>query len=44
MSSGKITQIIGAVIDVEFPADNIPNIYDALMVTETGLTLEVQHN
>ena len=42
MSSGKITQIIGAVIDVEFPADSIPNIYDALIVTETGLTLEVQ--
>ena len=42
MSSGKITQIIGAVIDVEFPADNIPSIYNALNVTETGLTLEVQ--
>ena len=42
MSSGKIIQIIGAVIDVEFPADSIPNIYDALIVTETGLTLEVQ--
>jgi len=42
MSSGKITQIIGAVIDVEFSADSIPNIYDALIVTETGLTLEVQ--
>nr|MCH9711725.1 F0F1 ATP synthase subunit beta [Pseudomonadota bacterium] len=42
MSSGKITQIIGAVIDVEFPSDSIPNIYDALTVTETNLTLEVQ--
>ena len=42
MSSGKITQIIGAVIDVEFSANNVPNIYDALTVTETGLTLEVQ--
>jgi F-type H+-transporting ATPase subunit beta len=42
MSSGKITQIIGAVIDVEFMANNVPNIYDALTVTETGLTLEVQ--
>ncbi len=42
MSSGKITQIIGAVIDVEFPENNVPNIYNALNVTETGLTLEVQ--
>jgi F-type H+-transporting ATPase subunit beta len=42
MSNGKITQIIGAVIDVEFPADSVPNIYNALSVTETGLTLEVQ--
>ena len=42
MSNGKITQIIGAVIDVEFSENNIPSIYDALVVTETGLTLEVQ--
>jgi F-type H+-transporting ATPase subunit beta len=42
MSSGKIVQIIGAVVDVEFPHDSIPNIYDALMVDEVGLTLEVQ--
>lgn len=42
MNNGKITQIIGAVIDVEFSENNIPSIYDALMVTETGLTLEVQ--
>ena len=42
MSNGKITQIIGAVIDVEFPENNIPNIYDALIVIKTGLTLEVQ--
>ncbi len=42
MSIGKITQIIGAVIDVEFSADNMPKIYDALKVLETGLTLEVQ--
>jgi F-type H+-transporting ATPase subunit beta len=42
MSSGKIVQIIGAVIDVEFPRDSIPKVYDALTVTETGLTLEVQ--
>ncbi len=42
MSTGKIVQIIGAVVDVEFPRDSIPKIYDALKVEETGLTLEVQ--
>ncbi len=41
-SNGKIVQIIGAVIDVEFPRDAIPKIYDALKVTGTELTLEVQ--
>lgn len=42
MSSGKIVQIIGAVVDVEFPRDSLPKIYDALTVEEAGLTLEVQ--
>ena len=42
MSSGKIVQIIGPVIDVEFPRDAMPNIYDALHVDALGLTLEVQ--
>ncbi len=42
MSSGKIVQIIGAVIDVEFSRDAMPKVYDALLVSETGLTLEVQ--
>jgi len=42
MSSGRIVQIIGAVIDVEFPRDNVPKVYDALTVNSTGLTLEVQ--
>ena len=42
MSSGRIVQIIGAVVDVEFPRDSIPKVYDALHVTKTGLTLEVQ--
>ncbi|MDO8825817.1 F0F1 ATP synthase subunit beta [Methylophaga sp.] len=42
MSSGKIVQIIGAVVDVEFPRDSLPKVYDALMVEEVGLTLEVQ--
>ena len=39
---GKITQIIGAVIDVEFPRDAVPKIYEALTVAEGGLTLEVE--
>ncbi|BFM22512.1 F0F1 ATP synthase subunit beta [Gilvimarinus japonicus] len=42
MSSGRIVQIIGAVIDVEFPRDEVPQIYDALTITEKNLTLEVQ--
>ncbi len=42
MSSGNVVQIIGAVVDVEFPSDSMPKIYDALMVDEVGLTLEVQ--
>src|SRR6056300_318377 len=42
MSSGKVVQVIGAVIDVEFPRDSVPKVYDALMVSEKGLTLEVQ--
>ena len=42
MSSGKIVQIIGAVIDVEFPREGMPKVYDALRVNDTGLTLEVQ--
>ncbi len=42
MSSGKIVQIIGAVIDVEFPREEVPKVYDALLVTDRGLTLEVQ--
>ena len=42
MSTGTIIEIIGAVIDVEFPRDSVPKIYDALTVTDSGLTLEVQ--
>ena len=42
MSQGKIVQIIGAVVDVEFPRDSIPRVYDALKLVETDLTLEVQ--
>ena len=42
MSSGKVVQVIGAVLDVEFPRDSVPQVYDALTVAEKGLTLEVQ--
>ncbi len=42
MSSGRIVQIIGAVIDVEFPREQVPNIYDALQVQGVETTLEVQ--
>ena len=44
MSSGKIVQIIGAVVDVEFPSDAIPKVYDALRVEGEGIAtvLEVQ--
>ena len=42
MSSGRVVQIIGAVIDVEFPRDSVPRVYDALKITEKGTTLEVQ--
>ena len=42
MSQGKIVQCIGAVVDVEFPRNQMPHIYDALKMDEIGLTLEVQ--
>ncbi len=42
MSQGKIVQIIGAVVDVEFPRDSVPRVYDALKLVDTDLTLEVQ--
>jgi len=39
---GKIVQCIGAVVDVEFPRDQMPKIYDALKMDGSALTLEVQ--
>jgi F-type H+-transporting ATPase subunit beta len=42
MSRGKVVQVIGAVVDVEFPRDRVPTVSDALTVTDKGLTLEVQ--
>src|SRR5262245_45092459 len=42
MSNGKVVQVIGAVVDVEFPRDAIPKVYDALKIDDASLTLEVQ--
>ncbi|UJS24516.1 F0F1 ATP synthase subunit beta [Thiothrix winogradskyi] len=42
MSTGNIVQVIGAVVDVEFPRSAVPAVYDALTVADQGLTLEVQ--
>jgi F-type H+-transporting ATPase subunit beta len=41
-TQGKIVQIIGAVVDVEFPREHVPRVYDALKVQNTEITLEVQ--
>jgi len=41
-TQGKIVQIIGAVVDVEFPRASVPKVYDALKVANTEITLEVQ--
>ena len=42
MSTGNVVEVIGAVVDVEFPRDSVPKVYDALKIDEAGLTLEVQ--
>jgi len=43
MSTGNVVEVIGAVVDVEFPRDAVPKVYDALLIAEAeGLTLEVQ--
>ena len=42
MSSGDVVQVIGAVVDVKFPTDSVPHIYDALKIENTSITLEVQ--
>jgi len=42
MSAGSIVQVIGAVVDVEFARDAIPKVFDALLVDNTEITLEVQ--
>ena len=42
MDSGKVVEIIGAVVDVQFSRQSIPKVYDALRIKENNLTLEVQ--
>jgi len=42
MSTGKVVQVIGAVVDVEFPRTDVPKVYNALNVDELSLTMEVQ--
>lgn len=42
MSVGKTVEVIGSVVDVEFPRDAVPEVYQALKVMKTGLVLEVQ--
>ena len=42
MSTGKIIQVIGAVVDIEFAREEVPNINDALVADESGTTFEVQ--
>ena len=46
MSNGIIVQVIGAVVDVQFPQDSVPQVYDALKIVSDGqtkgLVLEVQ--
>jgi len=43
MSIGTTVEIIGAVVDVEFPRDSIPQVHEALKIDDANLTLEVQH-
>jgi F-type H+-transporting ATPase subunit beta len=42
MSTGKVVEIIGAVVDVQFDRGAMPKVYDALKIESAGLTLEVQ--
>ena len=42
MSTGTTVQVIGAVVDVQFPAGQIPKVYDALIIDDVDITLEVQ--
>ena len=46
MAAGKVVQVIGTVVDVEFPPDQLPNIFDALNLDNGGenLVLEVQQH
>jgi len=44
MSAGRIVQVIGPVVDVRFPTDHLPKIYNAIRITDANLTMEVQQH
>jgi len=44
MSAGNIIQVIGPVVDVKFPSGDLPQIYNALFISEVGLTMEIQQH
>ena len=46
MATGKVVQVIGTVVDIEFPADELPKLFDALELDNVGekLVLEVQQH
>ena len=46
MATGKIVQVIGTVVDIEFPAEELPNLFDAVELDNEGerLVLEVQQH
>ncbi len=43
MSTGKIVQVIGTVVDVEFPPDELPSLFDAVVVDNNGQKQQHEH-
>ena len=43
MAQGQIVQCIGAVVDIQFPREAMPHIYDALVLEDTGSSLAEKH-
>ena len=41
-ATGKVTEVIGAIVDIEFPSDAVPKIFDAVRIDDHDLILEVQ--
>ena len=46
MANGKVVQIIGTVVDIEFPQEELPGIYNAIEIDQDGnkIVLEVQQH